>query len=175
MMTFGDLTDEVQQNRKYAKWKAAYIHKCLKNGEQPQPGPMAEDEQDDEENDLNNLMKTNPQPPAGPQMGFNLPPPSDDPAPSSSNVPFEITSPEQLPSPPKEPEKPPGGFKPYVPPPGQEQPPPPAGSVQLSTEQMTKAQKYCKWAGSALNYDDVPTAVTNLQKALRLLQTGQDG
>lgn len=28
------------QHRKYAKWKAAYIHNCLKNGETPQPGPI---------------------------------------------------------------------------------------------------------------------------------------
>jgi len=50
-----------------------------------------------------------------------------------------------------------------------------AGGVKLNAEQMTKAQKYCKWAGSALNYDDIPTAIANLQKALKLLQTGQDG
>ena len=49
------------------------------------------------------------------------------------------------------------------------------GGVKLNPEQMTKAQKYCKWAGSALNYDDIPTAITSLQKALKLLQTGQDG
>lgn len=39
---------------------------------------------------------------------------------------------------------------------------------------MIKAQKYCKWAGSALTYDDVKAAIDNLQKALRLLQTGED-
>lgn len=50
-----------------------------------------------------------------------------------------------------------------------------AGGIKLNPEQIAKAQKYCKWAGSALNYDDVPTAITNLQKALKLLQTGQDG
>lgn len=49
-----------------------------------------------------------------------------------------------------------------------------AGGVKLDAVQMSKAQKYCKWAGSALNYDDISTAITNLQKALRLLQTGQD-
>jgi vacuolar protein sorting-associated protein VTA1 len=38
----------------------------------------------------------------------------------------------------------------------------------------TKAQKYCKYASSALQYEDVPTAIDNLQKALRLLQTGKD-
>lgn len=31
---------QIQKNRKYAKWKAAYIHKCLKNGETPEPGPL---------------------------------------------------------------------------------------------------------------------------------------
>lgn len=38
LTTFGELTDEAAQNRKYAKWKAAYIHNCLKNGETPIPG-----------------------------------------------------------------------------------------------------------------------------------------
>lgn len=35
------------QHRKYARWKATYIHNCLKNGETPQPGPigMGEDEE----------------------------------------------------------------------------------------------------------------------------------
>lgn len=40
LTTFGELTDEVQQNCKYAKWKAAYIHNCLRNGEMPVPGPL---------------------------------------------------------------------------------------------------------------------------------------
>lgn len=48
------------------------------------------------------------------------------------------------------------------------------GGAELSLEQMSKAQKYIKWAGSALNYDDVSTAVSNLQKALHLLTTGQE-
>lgn len=47
-------------------------------------------------------------------------------------------------------------------------------NVQLTGDQMIKAQKYCKWAGSALTYDDVKSAIDNLQKALRLLQTGED-
>lgn len=27
------------QHRKYARWKATYIHNCLKNGETPEAGP----------------------------------------------------------------------------------------------------------------------------------------
>jgi vacuolar protein sorting-associated protein VTA1 len=41
-------------------------------------------------------------------------------------------------------------------------------------DQINKAQKFIKWAGSALDYDDVPTSVMNLQKALHLLTTGQE-
>ena len=46
--------------------------------------------------------------------------------------------------------------------------------VSLPPDQMGKAQKYCKFAGSALQYEDVPTAIMNLQKALSLLTTGKE-
>ena len=49
-----------------------------------------------------------------------------------------------------------------------------ASGAELGPEQMARAQKLIKWAGSALNYDDVSTAVTNLQKALNLLTTGSE-
>ncbi|KAI3364651.1 hypothetical protein L3Q82_011433 [Scortum barcoo] len=48
------------------------------------------------------------------------------------------------------------------------------GGVHLTPEDFTKAQKYCKYAGSALQYEDVGTAVQNLQKALKLLTTGKE-
>jgi len=37
-----------------------------------------------------------------------------------------------------------------------------------------KAQKYCKFAASSLDYDDSNTAIDYLQKALRILQTGKE-
>ena len=46
--TFGDLTEEAAQNRKYAKWKAAYIHNCLKNGETPVAGPLPTEDEEGE-------------------------------------------------------------------------------------------------------------------------------
>lgn len=179
--TFGELSTEVMQNRKYAKWKATYIHNCLKNGETPIAGPMA-GEGDDEFNEFMNAPLPTPATPSdepgpGPSMGFVLPPA----APSGSTQDYGIDAFDPLtiraPSPPKDPEKSPGGFKAYVPDtPTQETTTYEAtGVTGLGPELMTKAQKYCKWAGSALNYDDVPTAIENLQKALRLLQTGQDG
>lgn len=45
LTTFGEQTDEIQQNCKYAKWKAAYIHNCLRNGETPVPGPAGGEEE----------------------------------------------------------------------------------------------------------------------------------
>lgn len=52
LSTFGELSEEASQNRKYAKWKAAYIHNCIKNGETPVAGPMkGEGEEDELEND----------------------------------------------------------------------------------------------------------------------------
>lgn len=44
---FGELSVEAAQNRKYAQWKAAYIHNCLVNGETPVPGPMKETDDED--------------------------------------------------------------------------------------------------------------------------------
>ena len=54
LTTFGELTEEIINNRKYAKWKAAYIHNCLKKGETPLPGPSSA--MTDEEKELNELM-----------------------------------------------------------------------------------------------------------------------
>lgn len=187
LQTFGELTEEAAQNRKYAKWKAAYIHNCLKSGETPVPGPMQGDDGGDdfsggEANEQGPPPPTDQTPttpsPGGSHPGY--PTQSNfgfqNPAPSTSGD-FE---PPRLPSPPAEPEKPPGGFRPYVPTadePSVYQPTPlvaPGANVQLTAEQVTKAQKYCKWAASALTYDDIKTAIENLQKGLTLLQTGHD-
>lgn len=192
LQTFGELTEEVTQNRKYAKWKASYIHNCLKNGETPVAGPMKNEEDEELDNELQNLVPgpEQPSPAAGPSqppyppMGFNnFPAPGQPTIPASgppsgptnfvTNDPFSNV---KAPTPPSEPEKPPGGWQPYSG--SADVAAPVAGTmagVTLTPDQLTKAQKYCKWAGSALNYEDVKTAIDNLQKALRLLQTGQDG
>ena len=46
--------------------------------------------------------------------------------------------------------------------------------IKLSVEQAAKAQKYCKYAISSLDYDDLPTTILNLNKALHLCQTGTE-
>ncbi len=44
---------------------------------------------------------------------------------------------------------------------------------QLNAAALVQGQKFAKYAVSALTYEDVPTAVDNLEKALRVLTTGQ--
>jgi len=39
LSVFGDVSEEITNTQKYAKWKATYIHNCMKNGETPTPGP----------------------------------------------------------------------------------------------------------------------------------------
>ncbi|KAL5010628.1 hypothetical protein ScPMuIL_012933 [Solemya velum] len=46
--------------------------------------------------------------------------------------------------------------------------------MELTPSQYQKAMKLCKFASSALQYEDSKTAIINLQKALRLLTTGQE-
>jgi hypothetical protein len=51
LAVFGDLTDEVLQKSKYAKWRAAYISKCIKNGDAPLPPETEESDNQPEESD----------------------------------------------------------------------------------------------------------------------------
>ena len=44
-------------------------------------------------------------------------------------------------------------------------------SSNFTTQDFEQAQKLCRFAASALQYEDVPTAIDNLQKALALLQS----
>lgn len=58
LSVFGELNEDLVKNKKYAKWKAAYIHNCLKNGETPVSGPIQNET--DEENELNDLLNMDP-------------------------------------------------------------------------------------------------------------------
>lgn len=200
LLTFGELSEEALHNRKYAKYKAAYIHNCLKNGETPIPGPFPDDEESSEPGGDAAGGNTEDGAAGGSNdgAGSSATPPEDSPTelkpedeqpvqPSSPSPPAPritpptaeevLQNPNKLPSPPVEEEKP-GGFEPYVPTAQPNaaiyQPIVPVAGVQITPDQMITAQKYCKYAGSALNYDDVKTAIENLQKALKLLSTGSE-
>ena len=38
LAVFGELTEDMSEKKKYAKWKTLYIKNCLDNGETPVPG-----------------------------------------------------------------------------------------------------------------------------------------
>ena len=73
---FLSLSFKGAHHQKYAKWKAAYIHKCLKNGETPVAGPVGGEDEDtiDQEGGATPYpSSTNNQQPAantGPPTGF---------------------------------------------------------------------------------------------------------
>lgn len=179
--TFGDPSEEVLHHRKYAKWKSTYIHNCLKNGIIPVAGPVAMEGDEDGSFDAQEsgadatpssmpppeapnsfVPQQPPYPPVGglfnlPNIhpeGMNLPMPGTHAPPSTPNGVSQLSPSSSTTNVNPLPEK--------------------VGDVPLRPEDFQKAQKYCKWAGSALQYEDVTTAVDNLQKALRLLTTGQD-
>ncbi|XP_021569744.1 vacuolar protein sorting-associated protein VTA1 homolog isoform X3 [Carlito syrichta] len=166
---FGELTDENVKHRKYARWKATYIHNCLKNGETPQAGPVGIEE----DNGMLKKMKMWGQPlcPLShhSRRHFQL---------MTRATCHQATIPEyrflqvhmlQLIRRQKFltaqtiPAIDPALFSTIS-----------QGDIRLTPEDFARAQKYCKYAGSALQYEDVSTAVQNLQKALKLLTTGRE-
>uniref|UniRef100_A0A6I8NYD0 Vesicle trafficking 1 n=1 Tax=Ornithorhynchus anatinus TaxID=9258 RepID=A0A6I8NYD0_ORNAN len=131
LTVFGELSDENVKHRKYARWKATYIHNCLKNGETPQAGPigMEGEGSDGESEDVGTAsLPTQPQPssssydpgsmPSSHFTGIQIPPGAHAPANTPAEVPHNT------------------------------------GDVRLTPEDFARAQKYCKFAGSALQYED---------------------
>lgn len=155
LQQFGTLSEEMYNKRKYAKWKAAHIHHCLKFGEEPSPGPprnLLELSDEDEPLPTNNpLAYVDLIPPYNPADET----PIDTPAAPNPIVQPSVSNVLPVPAP-------------------RSNSVSPSPSATLNAEDMEKAQKYCKWAGSALSYDDINTAIDNLQKALALLQTGKE-
>ncbi|KAM3931575.1 vacuolar protein sorting-associated protein VTA1 homolog [Leptodactylus fuscus] len=178
LTVFGELTEENIQHRKYARWKATYIHNCLKNGMTPESGPVGfegEDYNEDEEgaSDVSNQApERSPstyQPgnmPTSNYTGIQIPPGAHAPANTPAEVPHSTGVASHAvvhPSPQNIPSVDPSLYNAQ-----------PQGGTRLTPEDFARAQKFCKYAGSALQYEDVNTAVENLQKALKLLTTGRE-
>lgn len=171
LQQFGTLSEDIFNKRKYAKWKAAYIHNCLKTGEQPLPGPPVDrnllgESDEDEEEDLNVNANTADNLPVVPPNQPVVPPSQPGISPNQPNAPdINIPIPPLIVASAVTPQIPRAMSNPSV----------DINAVaNLDSEQIAKAQKYCKFAGSALDYDDTNTAIDNLQKALYLLQFGKD-
>jgi len=208
---FSEVSDEVSHKRKYAKWKAAHIHACLKNGEKPHAGPVGWEGEEEEEDDgaVGGAGGAVPNPggvgfSAPPGVGFSAPPGVGFSAPPGAGA-YNTNSYST-------PQQPTGGYSnqsnyswpdPNYPSSTSSAPPPPearpytapssgelaaasstaaeaadatmgVGGLTLSSAEISQAQKYMKYASSALNFEDVPTAIENCEKALRLLKTGKE-
>lgn len=147
MQTFGPLTPENAHYRKYAKMKAAYIHNCLKNGETPIAGPLADgddDDNDDENKDQGAGNEENVSPAPVTHPSAPTSLPSTSPAPAPAAAMANMSVSSQ------------------------------GETASLSYDKVAKAQKLCKYAISALDYQDTKTAIDNLTKALHLVQTGEE-
>jgi len=153
------ISEECKTQRKYARWKATYIHNCLKNNETPIPGPLGGDDENAEENetpaantnsaqyqDVNAPAASNSYEPSS--SGY-----SNQPSASSHAQPAQVVN-NQVPA-------------------HEDSSSSSLENASLSYESMQEAQKLCKYAGSALQYDDTASAVNYLEKCLRLLKTGQ--
>eukprot|EP00164_Ancoracysta_twista_P001313 GFYU01001717.1.p1 GENE.GFYU01001717.1~~GFYU01001717.1.p1 ORF type:complete len:281 (+),score=49.10 GFYU01001717.1:38-880(+) len=148
---FPTYSDDLKQKQKYAAWKATDIMKALRAGVKPTPGPpggSGTTEEQELENEFASLQSS---------MG-------------GGGAPSNITS---------QPQPPTSHYTSAA-----AQPPPPAVSTQsvptpqatapssaskVSAADVNAAKKQCKIAMSALDFEDVPTAVANLKKALSLL------
>lgn len=170
---FGELSQEGVHHQKYAKWKAAYIHKCLKTGETPVPGPVGgEAESFDREEE-----GASPYPPSSMQQPQGYPGyPTDAQQPpyptgNTAGIPGQFPSTAPYPTPSAQPSisQP---TQPVVPSPvpAASVTPPTQPTSTLSPQDSEQAQKYCRFAASALQYEDVKTAIDNLHKALALLE-----
>ncbi len=186
---------------KYAKWKAVEIDKCLKNGITPTPGPPGGfKEQDDEPEEPAGNYGNQPGPSSDVPIGFDPPsvspqnwsqqPPQPQPPQNWSQQPPQPQPPQVWPQQPPQvqapqnwPQQPPQ-MQPQLPPEVKPVPRPrgqsdtasaaSVGRVVVGPGETAKAQKYCKFASSAMDYDDVEGAIDYLSKALNLLKTGKE-
>jgi len=157
---------------KFAKWRSTYIHTCLSKGETPSP-PEKDDGDDELESELDRELAELD------QLDNNL----------SVQRPTNVNTSPQLPSvrAPQRPVEPkPQVYQPQAPqqqfnhPPPQQFNPAPVHPVQTGFPQLDKAQverfkKLLKFSSSALEtYSDTPGAIEQLEKALKLLRTGQE-
>ncbi|XP_043914830.1 vacuolar protein sorting-associated protein VTA1 homolog isoform X2 [Protopterus annectens] len=177
LSVFGELTEENLQHRKYARWKATYIHNCLKNGETPQAGPVGMEGEMYGDEDIEGTSAFQP-----PYPSSSLSDPSNMPTTNYSNIQIPPGAHAPANTPAEVPHNTGVTSHPTVPPAAQNIPSvdpslfneKPQGGIHLTPQDFATAQKYCKYAGSALQYEDVGTAVQNLQKALKLLTTGKE-
>ncbi len=184
---------------KYAKWKAVEIDRCLKSGIVPTPGPPGGNDPSFDSpsqpgpsstGDLPTAYFNPPQPepstagnpptayfnPSQPGLSTAGNPPATyfnppQPGPSTATIGFGDPLPAAINASYNTPSQPSAVSIKPVPRPRapQEQ-----AAVQLTSADTSKAQKFCKFASSAIEYEDIEGAIEYLTKAMNLLKTGKE-
>ncbi|EJW88489.1 RhoGAP domain-containing protein [Wuchereria bancrofti] len=157
---FGELDENLISTRKYAKWKATYIHSCMKNGETPKPGSVGG--HNDDLKDFNMRIpqtetREEPQPTtmSGPvQPSTVLNPIASSHVISDSASALETCETLHISDAKGSSQKMSEN----------------SDSWRLTLDDYMEAQKYAKYAVSALSYEDSKTAIESLMKALAILK-----
>ncbi|CAF0789332.1 unnamed protein product [Brachionus calyciflorus] len=147
---FGELSEDLVVKKQYAKRKAMYLNKCFQTGETPIPGPLIGENTGEGEDFDGSKNETN-------EQSYNYQPTQN----------FQPTNNYQSPGSMPKPETHKYNAPSY------EEENKYETEETLPVEVMQKAQKLCKHAQSALQYDDVPTAINNLEHCLELLKRGK--
>lgn len=147
---FGELSEDLVAKKQYAKRKAMYLNKCFQTGEKPIPGPLtSEGDNNDEfanyDSGTTDAGYTPVQPNAPPSGAVNK-------YPVLPDISYNNAS---------------NSNAQYF------QDTTQTSASGLSADAMQKAQKLVKYAASALQYEDVPTAISNLEQCLNLLKSGK--
>ena len=200
LSVFGDLSDDIRQKIKYAKFKAADILKALNEGKIPQPGAPGETAQDVQ---VPNTSEPVPET-VSQQPPFDQEPPYDPYKPKIQSpmntyidqppiIPSPVTSktiePTQQPTPyiapliqqpPQNPHyiapviaQPPHQVAPpitFIPTQNEYNIPGDVDPFTIDHQTITNAQKAAKFAISALQYEDINSAVDHLKRAILLLE-----
>ena len=186
---FGELNEESAHHKKYAQWKATYLDKCRKTGEAPVPGPSLHDQENEFSDDTQPSSAF--QPPALPYQTYQPPAQAYQPPAEPYQPPPQQYQPPQ-PTQPYQPQL----SHPYTPsvshtlPASDTSTPQVTGNANISAgellnfdttqhqnldyHQIERVQKLCRFASSALNYQDFPACLDNLQKAINVIRCGRE-
>lgn len=173
---FGELPEELEERIRYAKWKAADIVRALNEGRQPHPGPMGsreDEEQRQQPQPPNSTARAEPAKPPSPpieQPTQRADSPDQGTLPSLSGQ-FSPPAPTSMARPPPTMPAPVTIGSPPPPPPASAPSPvgPPVSPV-LDPMVLSVAEKHARYAVSAIQFEDVSTAIANLQQCLDILR-----
>ncbi|SHO78636.1 Uncharacterized protein MSYG_2983 [Malassezia sympodialis ATCC 42132] len=160
LQVFGPLEPDMQTKIKYAKWKAAQISKALREGSALTPGPdktaMEREAAQTSSDDASQAARVSDAEEATQLKWPQVPRETD--APQVHVMAARSTD---------QTSKPPAEAGPLAAQPSDSEDRAPESG--LSVREIAHAQKLCRWASSALDYEDLETARTQLRQALSLL------